>query len=33
VITIYKPGNSDRVAVFAKRLLTDRVRRERSRPG
>jgi len=33
VITIYKPGSSDRATVVAKRPLTDRARRERSRPG
>jgi hypothetical protein len=32
VFTVYKPGSSDRVTVVAKRPLSDRTRRERSRP-
>jgi hypothetical protein len=30
---VYKPGSSDRITVIAKRPLSDRVRRERSRPS
>jgi hypothetical protein len=33
IFAVYKPGSSDRITVIAKRPLSDRVRRERSRPS
>ena len=32
-INVYTPEGSGKVTIVAKRLLTDRVRRERSRPS